>query len=235
MIKQILPGLVIATLACSPAGAQVSASLSPPPQVQSVPVSQSLAAPRSGRANFRDSFPSIEARRMANWVVASADNGSLSFAIIDKKDAKVFVFDDQGQLLGASPVLLGLAVGDDSLPGIGDMPLSAIPRGERTTPAGRFVAFLGRAPGKPNTLWVDYKNAVSLHRVKGLPRDRRLERLASPTPGDNRISFGCINVPVAFFEHTVLPALKDAKAVVYVLPEVKTTRDFFPKYYDVAG
>jgi hypothetical protein len=169
---------------------------------------------------------------MADWVVASADNGSLSFAIIDKKDAEVFVFDSQGQILGAAPVLLGLAVGDDSAPGIGDKPLSAIPPKDRTTPAGRFVAFLDQLPGH-NTLWVDYKNAVSLHRVKGLPKDRRLERLATPTPSDNRISFGCINVPVDFFEGTVLPALKGKKAVVYILPEIKTTRAFFANYYDV--
>ncbi len=200
MIRQLLLALVIATLA----GAEAAAA----------------------RADFRAASPSLEARRMADWVVAAADNGSLSFVIIDKKNAEVFVFDDRGQLLGASPVLLGLAVG-------GDMPLSAIPRGERTTPAGRFVAFLGRAPGKPNTLWVDYKNAVSMHRVKGLAKDRRLQRLATPTPRDNRISFGCINVPVEFFERTVLPALKGARAVVYILPEIKPTRAFFSNYYVV--
>ena len=171
---------------------------------------------------------------MADWVVASADNGSLSFVIIDKKDAEVFVFDDQGQLLGAAPALLGLAVGDDSAPGIGNKPLSAIPPKERTTPAGRFVASLGHEPGKPNFLWVDYKNAIALHQVvKGVPKDHRLQRLATPTPLDNRISFGCINVPVDFFQRTVLPALKGAKAVVYILPEIKPTRGFFPNYYDV--
>ena len=170
---------------------------------------------------------------MADWVAASADNGSLSFVIIDKKGAEVFVFDDQAQLLGATPALLGLAVGDDSVPGIGDKPLSAIPPKDRTTPAGRFAAFLGQEPGKPNTLWVDYENNVTLHRVKGLPKDKRLQRLATPTPADNRISFGCINVPVDFFERTVLPALKGNKAIVYVLPDTRATRDFFPNYYDV--
>ncbi len=93
---------------------------------------------------------------------------------------------------------------------------------------------MGREPGKPNFLWVDYKNAIALHQVvKGVPKDHRLQRLASPTPLDNRISFGCINVPVDFFQRTVLPALKGAKAVVYILPEIKPTRSFFPHYYDV--
>jgi hypothetical protein len=171
---------------------------------------------------------------MADWVVASADNGSLSFVIIDKKDAEVFVFDRQGQILGAAPALLGLAVGDDSAPGVGDKPLSAIPPKDRTTPAGRFVAYVGHDPGKPNFVWVDYKNNIALHRVvAGVPRDHRLQRLASPTPLDNRISFGCINVPVDFFEQTVLPEFKGRKGIVYILPEIKATRDFFPHYYDV--
>ena len=80
---------------------------------------------------------------------------------------------------------------------------------------------------------MDYKDAISLHRVvKGTPKDHRSQRLVTPTPLENRISFGCINVPVDFFDHTVLPALKDTKAIVYILPEIKTTRDFFPNYYD---
>ena len=81
---------------------------------------------------------------------------------------------------------------------------------------------------------MDYKNNVSLHRVvNGRPQDRRRERLATPTPADNRISFGCINVPADFFDRTVNPTFKGTKGVVYVLPEIKATRDFFPKYYDV--
>ena len=173
---------------------------------------------------------------MADWVVASADNGGSSFVIIDKKDAEVFVFDAQGQILGAAPALLGLGVGDDSAPGVGNKPLSAIRPQDRTTPAGRFNAFLGHERGHPDFFWVDYKNAVALHRVvKGTPKDHRAERLASPTPLDNRITFGCINVPVAFFEQTVLPAFKGTKGVVYILPEVKPMRDFFPHYHDVDG
>ncbi|HLY05097.1 MAG TPA: hypothetical protein VKR31_05065 [Rhizomicrobium sp.] len=173
---------------------------------------------------------------MADWVMASADNGGLSFVVVDKKDAEVFVFDRQGRILGEAPALLGLAVGDDSAPNVGDKPLSAIPPGDRTTPAGRFIAYLGREPGKPNFVWVDYKDNISLHRVvKGRPQDHRLQRLATPTPLDNRITFGCINVPADFFERTVLPAFNGTEGIVYIMPEVKTTRDVFPNYYDVGA
>jgi hypothetical protein len=127
-----------------------------------------------------------------------------------------------------------MAVGDDSAPGIGDKPLSAIPPKDRTTPAGRFVAYLGHGSHNSTILWVDGKDNIALHRVvTGKPNDHRLQRLATPTPLDNRISFGCINVPVDFFERTVLPAFKGAKGIVYILPEVKAMRDFFPDYYDV--
>jgi hypothetical protein len=172
---------------------------------------------------------------MADWVVASADNGGLPFAIVEKPEAEVFVFNPQGQILGAAPALLGLGVGDDSAPGVGSKPLSAIPPEDRTTPAGRFVASVGLEPGgKQNTLWVDRKDNVALHRViTGRPKDHRLQRLATPTPLDNRITFGCINVPVDFFEQTVLPAFESTGGIVYILPEVGTTRDYFPNYYDV--
>jgi hypothetical protein len=215
MISRLFSGLVIVTLAYAQAEAQQS-------------------PPRATRANFREVPVSIVARRMADWVVASADNGSLPFVIVDKKAAEVFVFDAHGQVLGAAPALLGLAVGDDSAPGVGNKPLSAIPPKDRTTPAGRFVGYLDHDPGKPNFLWVDYKNNVSLHRVvKGRPQDQRAQRLASPTPLDNRISFGCINVPIDFFDRTVLPTFKGTKGIVYVLPEIKPMRDFFSKYSDL--
>ena len=61
-----------------------------------------------------------------------------------------------------------------------------------------------------------------MHRVRLVdPKERRLERLASPDPAERRISYGCINVPVAFFDSVVWPLLGSTRAVVYVLPEVR--------------
>src|SRR5215469_8161411 len=98
MIKRLFLGVVIATLSGAQAKAQETALLSPPPQMSlSDPVSQPLAPPRRARANFRGESAPIRVRRMADWVVASADNGNLPFVIVDKKFAEVFVFDRQGQ------------------------------------------------------------------------------------------------------------------------------------------
>ena len=171
---------------------------------------------------------------MADWVVDSGDNYGMPFAIVDKKDAKVFVFDADGRLRGAAPVLLGLARGDDSIPGIGDRELSDIRPEERTTPAGRFVASLGYNFHGKDILWVDYNGAVSLHRVISTkPSERRLQRLATPTALDNRISYGCINVPAKFFNNVVSPVFTGTNGIVYVLPETRSISETFALYYDV--
>ena len=182
-------------------------------------------------ANFGVEVFSPESQKLADWVVDSGDNGTLPFMIIDKMQARVFVFDAQGQLRGAAAALLGLAVGDHTVPGIGQRKLSSIRPVERTTPAGRFVASLDRDLHGDEVLWVDYDSALSLHRVvKGHPTERRAERLASPSPLDNRISFGCINVPVKFYEQVVSPSFTGTNGIVYILPETRTAREVFGSY-----
>ena len=192
------------------------------------------SAAEPGRADFKDAAASDEARQLADWILDSNNNRRLPFLIVDKKAAMVFAFHADGLLRGAAPVLLGMAVGDDSVPGIGQRKLSTIRPEERTTPAGRFVAALDRNLHGADILWVDYDAAISLHRViTTTPQERRAERLASPSPLDNRISYGCINVPVKFFDHVVKPAFngnKDNKGIVYVLPETRSAREVFGSY-----
>jgi len=174
-----------------------------------------------GAAGVSDERASGGVREMAGWVTGARDNGGLPFAIVDKVHAKVFVFDGDGVLLGASPVLLGLARGDIAPPGIGDRKLSTIGPDERITPAGRFVASMGENLHAKDVLWVDYASAVSMHRVvTSNKKENRLQRLATETALDNRISYGCINVPVLFFDKVVKPAFTGTNGIVYVLPEV---------------
>lgn len=192
---------------------------------------QPLMPHRLKRADFKQEHASSEVRHVADWVVDSGDNHRLPFAIVDKTDARVFVFAADGRLRGAAPALLGLAQGDDTVPGIGDRPLSTIRPEERTTPAGRFVAALDRNLRGKEILWVDYEGAVSMHPVISTkPEERRLQRLATPTPLDNRISYGCINVPARFFEKVVRPAFTGTDGIVYVLPETRLSREVFASY-----
>ena len=195
---------------------------------------QPAGAPRPKRANFGREHKSEQARHVADWVVDSGDNRSMPFAIVDKVDAKVFVFDAHGRLRGAAPALVGLARGDYAVPGIGNRKLSDVRPQERTTPAGRFVASMGLNAKDKDVLWVDYKDAVSLHRVITTnPEEHRLERMASPTPLDHRISYGCINVPAKFFDKVVRPAFTGTSGVVYVLPDIRPIGEIFKSYYDV--
>jgi hypothetical protein len=167
--------------------------------------------------------------QVAAWAVRAADNGRHPFAIVDKRRAQVYVFAAGGRLLGTSPVLLGYAAGDRSAEGIGHKAIQQIRPHERTTPAGRFQSAPGRNSLGQDVVWVDYDAAVSMHRVRATnPAERRLERLATKTAADNRISWGCINVPVAFFDETVWPHIGRGRGVVYVLPEREPLAAFFP-------
>lgn len=169
--------------------------------------------------------------RMAEWVVASGDNGGLPFVIIDKVAAKVFVFRDDGQLLGKAPALIGYARADNSTPGDANREMSAIPLSERTTPAGRFVASFGAASGKRRVLWVDYATAIALHPVvTANPKERRLQRLKSRTPRDNHITHGCINVSADFYKKVVRPAFMRTSGIVYILPEKEAVEEVFPTF-----
>lgn len=181
------------------------------------------------RLDWNGIAPSKDARRVAQWVVDSGDNGVQHFVILDKRNARVYVFEPSGKLAGESPVLLGYAAGDDTVPGIGEKAIADVKPQERTTPAGRFVAARGRNALQEDVVWVDYSAAVSMHRVRATnPKERRLERLATPTAADNRISYGCINLPAGFFDDVVWPLFQSKPGVVYVLPEVRPLPQVFP-------
>lgn len=203
------------------------------PPVNSLPklVKAAKVVDRTTTANFGAEQASVDARHVANWVVNSGDNGRRPFVIVDKIEAKVFVFDARGKLRGATPALLGLAPGDHTVPGIGERKLATIRPEERTTPAGRFVASLDRDIHGQEVLWVDYDAAISMHRViTSDPKERRLQRLASLVATDRRISYGCINLPVKFYDSVLSPAFKQTDGIVYVLPETRSVREVFASY-----
>jgi hypothetical protein len=173
--------------------------------------------------------------RDVNWLLghvrATADNRQAPFMVLDKRQARLWVLDPSGRLVAQSPVLLGFAAGDDTVPGIGERPLDKVLPHEKTTPAGRFALEPGRNLRGENVFWVDYEAGVSLHKViRGTPAEQRLQRLATPSAADNRISFGCINVPARFFEQVVSPTfgrLAAGRAFIYVLPETRPVQTVF--------
>ncbi len=189
------------------------------------------AAPAQVKANaqFGAASPAADVRQLANWIAHTGDHQGRAFFLVDKVHATLYAFDLDARLLASTPVLLGAAVGDDSVPGIGTRPMARILPSERTTPAGRFVAEAGRNLQGEGVVWVDHTAAVSMHRVRSSdPLERRAERLGSATTADNRISYGCINVPPAFYERHVRAAFAaNPTAVVYVLPETRSLQEQF--------
>lgn len=174
---------------------------------------------------------SAAATRVADWIAASGDNAALPYIIVDKQAASLFLFDASGKSLGKAPILVGVAVGDEATPGIGSKNLAEIGPAEKTTPAGRFLAKYGLAAGKQKVLWVDYATSVALHPIPpgASPKERRRQRMRSPKPADHRITFGCINVPTAFYNKGVRPLFRKKGGYVYILPDTRPLEAVFPR------
>lgn len=178
------------------------------------------ATASAAAVDFSGEQASEEARQMAQWALDSEDAVGKPFAVVDKKQARLFVFGADGRLLGTTPALLGLAKGDRGVPGIGNIPVNSIPPEARTTPAGRFESMPGHNLKGEAIVWIDYEASLAIHRLRpAAPAERRPQRLASDSVDDKRISFGCVVVSPEFYDQVVQPSLGRQRGVVYVLPE----------------
>ncbi len=173
---------------------------------------------------------SAEVRYLGNWIQARNDSGGRPFAIVDKKEARLYVFDEYQTLVGSSVVLTGAMPGDESVPGVGQRAQSSrLARHERTTPAGRFESQPGQNLAGEDIVWFDYDAALAIHRLRpDATHAVRSQRLATATPDDNRASLGCVVVPVAFYERVVRPWLGARRGAVYVLPDKRPVQAWWP-------
>ncbi|HEX2544377.1 MAG TPA: L,D-transpeptidase [Ramlibacter sp.] len=155
------------------------------------------------------------------WVQRTQDPRGRPFAVVDKKSAHFYVFHADGKLAGHTTALLGSAIGDHIAPQVGaNAQLGHVPPEERTTPAGRFDAVPGINATGEHVIWVDYESAFAIHRLRpGLAYNARSSRLSAAQASAKRVSWGCVVVPVAFYEKVVQPVLGNLRSVVYVMPE----------------
>lgn len=174
------------------------------------------------------------AQAFAASVINAQDAVGLPFAVLDKSAATLWIFDAAGRLLGQTPALLGEAVGDVAPADIGTRPLRQIGRHEKITSAGRYLTEPGINTAGEDIVWLDYDAALSMHRVRHVPGEQRPQRLTSATIADNRISFGCVNLPPDFYAQHVAPLFREHAGVVYVLPETQPIARFFP-FFDPAA
>jgi hypothetical protein len=171
------------------------------------------------------------ALHIADWAVHSGDHQGLPFIVVDKVYAKAYAFDASGRFIAATPVLIGMGVGDTFAPGVLKMSMYETTPSQRITPAGRFFAEEDRNLKGQRVLWIDYDAGIAIHKLSPKKTaQRRHERMASPYPADHRITFGCINVPPAFYEEVVARYFRRKGGIVYVLPDQAPLNAFFKSY-----
>lgn len=186
-----------------------------------------VAAPVEG--SFEKATSSVDAQLMVEWIRQSGDAEGRPFMVVDKRAARVFVFDGSGRMRAHTAALLGAARGDNTVPGVGDRAQNGtLQPADLTTPAGRFVTHPGRnIEGEP-VIWIDYAAALAVHRLRpGRSEATRAARLQSPRPQERRVSLGCVVVPVAFYLDVIEPLFGKRRGVVYVLPETPEGRELF--------
>ena len=224
---RFLLGLLLAVSATSALAQAPAAPASAPMPDPAAPVASLFAGPQRATPPPTLASTSIETQRVARWVVDTRDNANLPFLIVDKANATVYAFGRDGKLQASAPALLGMTVGD-KLKVPNETQMAQMGDDERVTPAGRFLSRLAIDSDGKELLVLDYDASISLHAVvKGKPYEHRAERLASATSADNRISFGCINVPAAFYSDVVSTTFARTKGLVYVLPETSTAASVF--------
>ena len=188
-----------------------------------------LGVANAAGVDFKGRAVSADARQLAEWIDESGDARGKPIAIVDKKAARLYVFDKRHRLVGSTPVILGETVGDHTVAGVGQRAqIGKVGLHERTTPAGRFESLPGKTLTGEGNVWLDYDAALAIHRLRpGAGHASRLAGLKTDTPEDNRGSWGCVVVPVEFYERVVERQLGRARGVVYVLPEVRSITGVF--------
>ena len=152
-------------------------------------------------------------------IVGQNDNQGKQFIVADKQAGTLTMYTASGQQITSTPALFGKTEGDSV--------------SSKNTPSGRFEAKQAnvRTEGYGGSAQVLTQNGQNLqlgdssyaiHRVyTKYASENRQGRLDTPTATDNRISRGCINVPVDFYD-TYLNS--DQDTVVYVMPETDAGR-----------
>ena len=152
-------------------------------------------------------------------IVGQNDNQGKQFIVADKQAGTLTMYTASGQQITSTPALFGKTAGDSV--------------SSKNTPSGRFETKQANVStegygGSAQVLTQNGQNlqlggsTYAIHRVyTKYASENRQGRLDTPTATDNRISLGCINVPVDFYD-TYLNS--DQATVVYVMPETDAGR-----------
>jgi hypothetical protein len=191
----------------------------------------SVSSTPAKRADLRTASLSRDLQHIAQWAVHSGDHKRLPFIVVDKINAVAAAFDASGRLIRTTPVLIGMGVGDTYAPGVANMDMYQTQPWQRITPAGRYFAEEDRNLDGERVLWVDYDSGIAMHKMPAKrTKQHRQERMVSPDPAEHRITYGCINVPAAFYDQVVHPNFRRKGGIVYVLPDSRSVKSVFNSY-----
>lgn len=148
------------------------------------------------------------------------ENNNRPYMVVDKVSAQIFIYSEQGKLIGQAPALLGQTKGDVDKYVSNTKKISEFKLDERITPSGKFKIVAGKDLEGRDVLWFDYSAMLAIHSSnQGPAYNRRKERLKSNDPSKRRITLGCIVLEPEFFKNVVFPALGKGNSFLYVLPE----------------
>lgn len=163
---------------------------------------------------------SADANVVNSYVQQNKDNVGSNYIIADKKMGALYVMDANGAVVTETPALFGKTAGD------------VVATGQ--TAAGKFRLSLSQITEDPTNKYggtaqkfTEDANggAYVIHRVITPKGQRRLQRLATSDPKDNRVSQGCINVPSEWYDKYLN---RDFGGNIYIIPETASVQSMFP-------
>lgn len=182
------------------------------------------------KADFGTVNAPASVKLVADWQRREAPNKPV--IIVDKQGGVAYVLDASGKLVAKTPALTGKAVGDIETEAAKTKELDDLKDSDKITPAGVFQAsrLVSDEYGEVVKVTGNDKFIIAIHRTYlDTPAEMREARLASPTSTDNRVSFGCINVPASFYDNIIVnTAPSTGTFPVVILPETTNVESFFP-------
>lgn len=152
----------------------------------------------------------------------SLSNIDDSYVIVDKPNAKLYIIGTNKKIVGTMPVLLGQTKGET--PNMSN-PESDVAE-QATTPSGKYT--LTRLPteegiatykGKIFNIISKDNAGLAIHITYPPEKEKRSKSLNTPTPDDNRMSWGCINVDEEMWDQYIEGNIKNRGATLFILPD----------------
>lgn len=196
------------------------------PQAYATTITQTANIKEAVPADAREKMSPLAQMVYENMAPVAKKSGK-GFIVADKPMGMIHFFSPNGRLLVQDVSLYGADAGD------------VAQAGKKITAAGAFKLKLDRfVPGYAGNMTLDLvgsedvEGAVTAIHAAYLdePAEKRLDRLASETPDDNKISNACINTTHETFVNKLKPNIEEFDGgMVFVLPDAtEKTAEMFP-------